>query len=212
MDDLFVPRRFTLSSTSSTNFLWLVSPRGDAGALSALAREKERARPSVNREKKVRKWLLSVGTHRTGLELRNHWPLNDLRKCALAQKFVNGLCKNIIGVIIVAVAFGIALRSVKSKSIKNVQDFVEIAYEVLLIVLHWVIQLVPIGVFAIVAKVVGTEGFAPFKAMAAFFSRSFLHLVAGCVVFAENSILFVGEAAGCASRDAGGAGDGNVDR
>jgi DAACS family dicarboxylate/amino acid:cation (Na+ or H+) symporter len=35
-------------------------------------------------------------------------------------------------------------------------------------VLHWVIQLVPIGVFAIVAKVVGTEGFAPFKAMGAF--------------------------------------------
>jgi DAACS family dicarboxylate/amino acid:cation (Na+ or H+) symporter len=39
---------------------------------------------------------------------------------------------------------------------------------VLLVVLHWVIQLVPIGVFAIVAKVVGTEGFAPFKAMGAF--------------------------------------------
>jgi Na+/H+-dicarboxylate symporter len=76
--------------------------------------------------------------------------------------------QNIIGVIIVAVAFGIALRSVKSKAINNVQDFVEIAYEVLLIVLHWVIQLVPIGVFAIVAKVVGTEGFAPFKAMGAF--------------------------------------------
>ena len=76
--------------------------------------------------------------------------------------------QNIIGVIIVAVAFGIALRGVKSKAIKNVQDFVEIAYEVLLIVLHWVIQLVPIGVFAIVAKVVGTEGFAPFKAMGAF--------------------------------------------
>jgi Na+/H+-dicarboxylate symporter len=76
--------------------------------------------------------------------------------------------QNIIGVIIVAAAFGIALRSVKSKVIKNVQDFVEIAYEVLLIVLHWVIQLVPIGVFAIVAKVVGTEGFGPFKAMGAF--------------------------------------------
>ncbi len=48
------------------------------------------------------------------------------------------------------------------------QNFVEIAYEVLLTVLHWIIQLVPIGVFAIVAKVVGTEGFGPFKAMGAF--------------------------------------------
>ena len=48
------------------------------------------------------------------------------------------------------------------------QDFVEIAYETLLVVLHWIIQLVPIGVFAIVAKVVGTEGFEPFKAMGMF--------------------------------------------
>lgn len=76
--------------------------------------------------------------------------------------------QNIIGVIFIAVAFGIALRRVKTKPINNVENFVEVAYEVLLIVLHWIIQLVPIGVLAIVAKVVGTEGFGPFKAMAAF--------------------------------------------
>jgi Na+/H+-dicarboxylate symporter len=75
---------------------------------------------------------------------------------------------NIIGVIFIAVAFGVALRGVKSKPIANVQNLVEIGYEVLLTVLHWIIQLVPIGVFAIVAKVVGTEGFGPFKAMGAF--------------------------------------------
>jgi Na+/H+-dicarboxylate symporter len=79
-----------------------------------------------------------------------------------------GDTQNIIGVIIIAVAFGIALRSVKSKPINNVQDCVEVAYHVLLTVLHWVIQLVPIGVFAVVAKVVGTQGFGPFKAMGAF--------------------------------------------
>lgn len=76
--------------------------------------------------------------------------------------------QNIIGVIFIAVAFGIALRRVKTKPINNVENFVEVAYEVLLIVLHWIIQLVPIGVLAIVAKVVGKEGFGPFKAMAAF--------------------------------------------
>jgi Na+/H+-dicarboxylate symporter len=76
--------------------------------------------------------------------------------------------QNIIGVIFIAVAFGLALRGVKSKPIQNVQNFVETAYEVLLTVLHWIIQLVPIGVFAIVAKVVGTEGFGPLKAMGAF--------------------------------------------
>lgn len=76
--------------------------------------------------------------------------------------------QNVIGVIIIAVAFGVALRGVKEKQINTVRDFVEIAYHVLLTVLHWVIHLVPLGVFAIVAKVLGTEGFAPLKAMGAF--------------------------------------------
>ena len=76
--------------------------------------------------------------------------------------------QNIIGVIIIAVAFGVALRGVKDKPINNPRELVEIAYDVLLVVLHWIIQLVPIGVFAVVAKVVGTEGFGPFLAMGAF--------------------------------------------
>jgi Na+/H+-dicarboxylate symporter len=85
--------------------------------------------------------------------------------------------QNIIGVIFIAVAFGIAMRAVKDKPLANVRDMVEVAYEVLLIVLHWIIQLVPIGVFAIVAKVVGTEGFSPFKAMGAFILSVLLALL-----------------------------------
>ena len=76
--------------------------------------------------------------------------------------------QNIIGVIFIAVAFGVAMRGIKARSLSTVQDLVEVAYETLLVVLHWIIQLVPIGVFAIVAKVVGTEGFAPFKSMGMF--------------------------------------------
>jgi Na+/H+-dicarboxylate symporter len=76
--------------------------------------------------------------------------------------------QNIIGVIFIAVAFGVALRGVKDKTLDSIQDFVEIAYKVLLVVLHWIIHLIPIGVFSIVAKVVGTEGFGPFVAMGAF--------------------------------------------
>ena len=76
--------------------------------------------------------------------------------------------QNIIGVILIAVAFGIAMRGVKSREVATVQDLVEVAYETLLVVLHWIIQLVPIGVFAIVAKVVGVEGFGRFYAMGAF--------------------------------------------
>ena len=76
--------------------------------------------------------------------------------------------QNIIGVILIAVAFGIAMRGIKDGKIETIQDLVEAAYKVLLTVLHWIINLVPIGVFAIVAKVVGRQGFEPFKAMGAF--------------------------------------------
>jgi Na+/H+-dicarboxylate symporter len=72
---------------------------------------------------------------------------------------------NIIGVIIIGVAFGAALRRVKTPAM---QELVEVGYKTLLVVLHWIIQLVPIGVFAIVARVIGTQGFSPLKAMGAF--------------------------------------------
>ena len=85
--------------------------------------------------------------------------------------------QNIIGVIVIAVAFGIALRGVRERPIKNVQDVVEVAYHVLLVMLHWIIQIVPIGVFAIVAKVVGTEGFEPFGALGAFIAAVLLALI-----------------------------------
>jgi Na+/H+-dicarboxylate symporter len=73
-----------------------------------------------------------------------------------------------IGVIFVAVAFGIALRSARRRRIETVQDLVEVAFDALLRVLHWVIQLVPIGVFGVVAGVVGREGFGPFLALGVF--------------------------------------------
>ena len=75
---------------------------------------------------------------------------------------------NIIGIIIIAVAFGIALQPLRERQIGTFLDLIEVAYDTLLKVLHWIIYLVPIGVFSIVAKVVGTEGFGPFKAMGIF--------------------------------------------
>ena len=92
--------------------------------------------------------------------------------------------QNIIGVILIAVAFGIAMRGVKSREIATVQDLVEVAYETLLVVLHWIIQLVPIGVFAIVAKVVGVEGFGRFYAMGAF-------VLAVCIALFLQSVWYM---------------------
>ncbi len=76
--------------------------------------------------------------------------------------------QNIIGVIIIAIALGVALRSRRDRPLATVRDLVEVAYDVLVTMLHWIIHIVPLGVFAIVAKTIGTEGFGPFKAMGAF--------------------------------------------
>lgn len=75
---------------------------------------------------------------------------------------------NIIGIIIIALAFGIALRDMKDKKLGTIEDMVQLAYDVLLKVLHWVIRLIPLGVFAIVARVVGDSGFAVFRSLGSF--------------------------------------------
>mgnify|MGYP003351587197 CR=1 FL=1 len=51
------------------------------------------------------------------------------------------------------------------------------AYQSLITVLHWVIDIVPIGVLSIVANVVGTKGFAPFQALGAFILAVLLALL-----------------------------------
>jgi Na+/H+-dicarboxylate symporter len=40
--------------------------------------------------------------------------------------------------------------------------------DVVCVILHWIIDLVPLGVFGIVASIIGTQGFAPFGALGAF--------------------------------------------
>lgn len=73
-----------------------------------------------------------------------------------------GDSQNVIGVIIIAVAFGIALRNVKDQPITSITQLVELAYSTILVVLHWLIELVPLGVACVVAAVIGVEGFSAF--------------------------------------------------
>ncbi len=88
-----------------------------------------------------------------------------------------GDSQNVIGVIIIAVAFGIALRNIKSEPVGTMEDLVELAYRTLLVVLHWIIELVPIGVACVVAAVIGTEGFSAFFSLGAFVLAVILALI-----------------------------------
>jgi len=74
----------------------------------------------------------------------------------------------VIGVIFIAVAFGMALRHERHRPIDTVEHMVELFLESLIKILHWIIALVPFAVFGIVASIVGTEGFAQFQALGIF--------------------------------------------
>lgn len=75
---------------------------------------------------------------------------------------------NVLGIILIAVAFGLAMRRETGQGRQLAEDLAALGYRCILRVLHWVIALVPLGVFGIVAGIVGTQGFQPFKSLAAF--------------------------------------------
>ncbi len=74
----------------------------------------------------------------------------------------------VIGVIFVAVAFGMALRKERHRPLGTVEHLVELVLDSLIKILHWIIAVVPLAVFGIVASIVGTEGFAQFQALGVF--------------------------------------------
>ncbi|HEY2760594.1 MAG TPA: dicarboxylate/amino acid:cation symporter [Pirellulales bacterium] len=69
---------------------------------------------------------------------------------------------NVIGVVFIAVAFGIAFRRLaKTNDIGIVNQFISLAFKAIVVILHWVLDFVPLAVFCTVAETVGTNGIAP---------------------------------------------------
>jgi len=74
----------------------------------------------------------------------------------------------VMGVIFIAVAFGVALRGVRHHEVRTVEDLVHVALTSLITILHWIIDLVPLAVFGIVASIIGVKGFHDFIALGGF--------------------------------------------
>ncbi len=74
----------------------------------------------------------------------------------------------VMSVIFLAVAFGIALRGVRHHEVHTVEDLITVALNSLITVLHWIIDVVPLAVFGIVASIVGVKGFSDFIALGGF--------------------------------------------
>jgi DAACS family dicarboxylate/amino acid:cation (Na+ or H+) symporter len=72
---------------------------------------------------------------------------------------------NIISVVLLGLLGGVALRQVKEKqrlageqSIETLEQFITATYQMLMLMLEWVVQLVPFAVLGAVAKTVGATG------------------------------------------------------
>lgn len=74
----------------------------------------------------------------------------------------------VISVIMLAVAFGIAMRRVKDAKIASIADLVDVSFRTLIIILHWIIEIIPFAVFGIVASIIGVNGFGSFVALGGF--------------------------------------------
>jgi DAACS family dicarboxylate/amino acid:cation (Na+ or H+) symporter len=98
----------------------------------------------------------------------------------LVQPFAQNL---ILSVVLLALLLGFALRAVRGEKRTDSQDGVRVIEEavaallrVMEIVLGWVIRLVPIAVFGVVAKTVAEHGFAPLKGLGAYLAVGLLGL------------------------------------
>ncbi len=74
-----------------------------------------------------------------------------------------------LGLIFFSLLFGFFLTKLKNDRAHVLSNFWNAVYEVMMLITDWVMKFAPIGVFALVAKVVASTGFAAFQPLALFF-------------------------------------------
>jgi len=74
----------------------------------------------------------------------------------------------VTSVILIALALGIAARKLPAAKLRLASDLVDVAFDVLITMLFWIVEIIPLAVFGIVASIVGTQGFGPFIGLGAF--------------------------------------------
>jgi proton glutamate symport protein len=81
-----------------------------------------------------------------------------------------------LGLIFFSLLFGYFLTRVQEAYAESLFNFWQGVYEVMMLITDWVMKFAPIGVFALVAKVVASTGFGAFKPLALFFITVLLAL------------------------------------
>jgi Na+/H+-dicarboxylate symporter len=119
------------------------------------------------------KLSVAVPTAKTEIKQLDPWSLlSDIIPDSVLKPLVDN---NVISLIFVALAFGIVLRAIKTEQVgRGVRDYIAIEhvvgilFDAVIRILHWVIALVPLAVFGIVARTIALQGFEPFKSLGYF--------------------------------------------
>jgi len=122
--------------------------------------------------------LLKPGQWSAQLHPNASQTAHSTAKPDLLQQFLDNVPQSMLGpltdngkviaVILLALGFGIALRRQAQRPLRNVKDAIDIGLDVLVTLLHFVIDFVPLAVFGLVASIIGTQGFGPLRALLAF--------------------------------------------
>ncbi len=104
----------------------------------------------------------------------------------------------VISIVIVAILMGAALRKVKNEQVARgevgyvaVERGVATIYRAIEVVLSWVIRLVPLAVFGVVARTVGRYGFGPFGGLMVYLAVGIVGLSIQVAVVYQVWIKFV---------------------
>lgn len=120
--------------------------------------------------------VIQPGSH-AGLKMEAHTltqkafdPIEDLLG-KIPGSVLKPLADNdIMSVILIALAVGVGLRKVRedlvageNRAMALIEDFLDAGFRLVMVILHWIIELVPLAVFGVVAQKVGTVGMAAFR-------------------------------------------------
>lgn len=114
----------------------------------------------------------------------------------VVQPFVDN---NVLSVVLLAVLAGVAFRQVRrfqqmegENSYRAVENFIVTAYQMMLRMLGWLVEIVPLAVFGAVAMVVGEAGFSVFRLLWVFVAAMLLGLAIHSLLYYPLTAWLIG--------------------
>jgi DAACS family dicarboxylate/amino acid:cation (Na+ or H+) symporter len=98
----------------------------------------------------------------------------------LLKPLVDG---NPVASIIVALGLGFALRKLGGDAKDLAARCTTIGFDVIVVLLHWIIEIIPLAILCKVASIVGVKGFKPFEALGAFIIAVLLALLLQAIFY-----------------------------